>query len=78
MDAFLDAAEISLPCGNCGGKIKKPVGWVKTNKEFTCPSCGSQTRFEADDFIRKIGDAGRGVDRLTKEIQGINKRLKRR
>ena len=63
MANHLDSAEIELPCGNCGRKTKKSIGWVKSNRSFNC-SCGSRVEFDPNQFrqqIAKIENALRGL-----------------
>ena len=41
MPVNFDNESIEFPCGKCGRKFKQTVGWLKRNKDITCPSCGT-------------------------------------
>lgn len=38
--AYLDKFEIAITCEKCGNVTKKPIGWVKSNRNLTC-ACGT-------------------------------------
>jgi len=65
MAGFLDSTDIEIPCENCGRKTKKRIGWIKTNREFTC-GCGTKITLDADKFNRQIAELEKSVKRIFK------------
>lgn len=72
MSGFLDKAEIEIPCGNCGHKIKKSIGWIKSNREFNC-SCGTKIKIDAEQFKTEIAKAEKSFSDLQRTLKNFGK-----
>ncbi len=36
-------SDVSLMCLNCGYQFTKPLGWLDSNRDFSCPAdCGAE------------------------------------
>ena len=68
----LDSYEIHISCTHCGHKIKKSIGWIKSNSDFICV-CGTTIRLDADQFKSDIADVERSLSDLQRTIKGLNK-----
>jgi copper chaperone CopZ len=68
----LDSYEISISCTHCGNKIKKSIGWIKSNSDFICV-CGTRIKLDADQFKSDIADVERSLSDLQRTIKGLNK-----
>lgn len=73
MAGFLDSHEIELPCGGCGRKTKKAIGWINSHQQFTCP-CGAVTRLNTDKFKPGIAKANAAFKKLEDTIKSIGRR----
>jgi hypothetical protein len=73
MTGFLDNAEIEIPCGKCGRKTKKTIGWVNSRNKFTC-SCGVVIELKTDQFKREIGKANAAIDKMRDAFKSLGKR----
>ena len=62
----------SLKCSNCGKKIGKTYGWLKSNDHFVC-DCGARTEWSPDQFLDVV--KGITVERA-KAIKKIRRALK--
>ena len=67
MTFSLDTTSISIPCPQCGKKLKATLGRLKREKKITCPSCGPVT-VNTDQLV----SAERAID---KEIGKLKKNL---
>lgn len=65
---ILDSQVLEIPCERCGRKTKKTVGWVKTNRQFTC-GCGTVITLDASDFRRKIAQVERDLAGLLGKLK---------
>ncbi len=62
----------SLKCSNCGKKIGKNYGWLKSNDHFVC-DCGARTNWSSDQFL----DVVKGItEERAKAIKKIRRALK--
>jgi hypothetical protein len=65
----LDSYEIQISCTHCCHKIKKSIGWIKSNSDFICV-CGTRIKLDADQFK---SDIERSLSDLQRTIKGLNK-----
>lgn len=72
MANILDSAGIQLPCKQCGRVMKKTVGWVKRNMEFTC-RCGAVIRLDADEVGREFAKIDRALAEFQRTVKKLNK-----
>lgn len=70
---FLDSAQIDIPCPGCGGKTTKSIGFLTSNNQMDCSSCGETIRLDTSDLKRGIGDADRQLDELKRTIRKIGR-----
>ena len=62
----------SLKCSNCGKKIGKNYGWLKSNDHFVC-DCGARTDWSPDQAL----DVVKGItEERAKAINKIRRALK--
>ena len=62
----------SLKCSNCGKKIVKNYGWLKSNDHFVC-NCGARTEWKPNQFL----DVVKGItEERAKVINKIRRALK--
>lgn len=73
MTGFLDDLAIELPCGHCGRKSKKTIGWINSHPQFTC-SCGTVTRINTDKFKPEIAKANAAFKKLGDSIKSLGRR----
>ena len=71
MAGFLDSRVVGIPC-SCGRKTEKSIGWIKTNKEFTC-ACGKRIALDADQFVREIAKAEGGLAKFKQSLKRLGK-----
>ena len=64
MGNLLDDQLIELPCGVCGQKSPQRIGWLKTQKHFTC-RCGARTAVNAD----QLREIALSVDKLANDLR---------
>jgi hypothetical protein len=72
MSGFLDSAEIELPCENCGRKTKKTIGWVKSNRGFTC-GCGTRINIDASKFKGEIAKVEHSFGDIQRTLRNLGK-----
>lgn len=72
MTNFLDSTEIEIPCENCSHKTKKSIGWIKSNKDFTC-SCGTKITIDASQFKSEIAKVEKSLAELQKTLKSFGK-----
>lgn len=76
MKLNFDNQEIEFPCQGCGHKIKQTLGWLRANKEVTCPGCQKVTVVDTSDLDETIGGAQEKLDDLSNEMNKLNQTLK--
>ena len=68
---MLDKKRVALTCRECGEKITKTLGWLKTHPEFACVDCG--TRYDVNKLVDSFvgGEAQKAIDKFR---SGLRKR----
>jgi hypothetical protein len=73
MAGFLDNRAIELPCGKCGRKTKKTIGWINSHQHFTCTR-GTVTQLNTDKFKPGIAKANAAFKKLEDMIKSVGRR----
>jgi DNA-directed RNA polymerase subunit N (RpoN/RPB10) len=62
----LDEQTIPITCANCGNKINKTIGWIKSNNNISC-KCGIIINLKTDKFIRDIENVEKSFSDLPRK-----------
>jgi hypothetical protein len=72
MPGPLDNSQIPIKCDQCGKVTKKPIRWIRTNSEFSCP-CGRKIRINASQFRREMAKVDKSIANLEKALKKFGK-----
>ena len=70
---FFDGAEMDVSCPNCGYKVKKTLGWLKSSPEWTCSGCGKVVKIEASDVARGVKEMEESIADLERAFKKFGK-----
>lgn len=68
MAGFLDNAPFTFSCPKCGHKIEKTVGWIESNRHYTC-TCGQRIDFDTDEFRQSEANVERALKNAFKDVK---------
>ncbi len=71
--SFFDDQELTLECLKCGHKFPETVARLKTSPDISCPSCGTVTHYDAEQFRQGLADADAAIDSLKDTIKKFGK-----
>ena len=65
-------ASVPIACPKCGTKFHKTIGWIESNKEFSCDNDDCEVVFNAEDFVQDLNNAEKkAIKDLQKSIKDI-------
>jgi hypothetical protein len=56
IETLLETVEAEVECGQCGGKSKRTIAWLKANGMYECPVCGEATDLRTEEWTARIQD----------------------
>ena len=69
----IDKVASDFKCANCGKKIGKAYGWLKTHDHLVC-NCGFRNQWRPDKFVNVVKDIAEVRMKIIKEARRILKR----
>ena len=68
MKGLLDKIGIPIHCPECGQQTQKPIRWVQSNQELTCPECKTLIDLGTNEDTRVVKKLHGALDRLDKPL----------
>ncbi len=72
MAGILDAGVIPIPCGHCGRKHRKSIGWLRTHTKIRCV-CGTLINVKADQLKSEMKKVDRAFDQLKQTLKNFGR-----
>lgn len=76
MTELFSDKSLDITCPKCGHEFQEKIAGLKQEPKINCPNCGQG--FDASDFVEKVREMEKGVDRLSDTIRRLNKNMNRR
>lgn len=64
----LNDQKIEIPCPQCRRKTAKTIGWIKSNRHFTC-ICGTAIELDKAQFTREIASVEKALNDFGKKLR---------
>jgi transcription elongation factor Elf1 len=67
--ARISAHQIVFECPHCTYQMRQTLGWLKANRNITCPGCGTTIRLNPDKLVESVEAMEQTFERRPRAIQ---------